>query len=83
MSREKNRAEFPQFAETMDALRSLYGADVRVRYVEEGGKTVGAMPPPDEYEIEAEGLLRILANDRRADELNAANPRRSHLKDKR
>ena len=83
MSRDQNRELFPKFAGVIDQLRALYGTDMRVRYVEEGGRTVGRIPEPDAYEIDAEAFARIVANDRRADELNRANPRRSVLKDKR
>jgi hypothetical protein len=43
----KNRAAFPKFAAVMDEVRALW-PDARVRYINEGGRTLGAIPEPDE-----------------------------------
>lgn len=46
MSRDSNRAAFPAFAEALDAIKATLPnpGDVRVLYVEEGGRHVGRLP---------------------------------------
>lgn len=51
MSREKNRAEFPQLAALVDEVRR-YFPDAKLVHGEEGGREIGKLPPPCEWEID-------------------------------
>ncbi|MDP1925752.1 MAG: hypothetical protein Q8K57_13340 [Thiobacillus sp.] len=39
--KDKNRAAFPHSAALVDELREIFGADVKLEWAEENGRTIG------------------------------------------
>ena len=60
MTRQDNRAKCPQFAKAMDDVRAVW-PDARVRYVEEAGVTLGAIPQDQPNWVEQDAATIVWA----------------------
>ena len=56
MTAAQNRAAYPLFAGVMDDVRAIW-PDAKVRRIDEGGKTLGSIPPDSWVEIDGASVV--------------------------